>query len=163
KRLVPGYEAPVYIGWARINRSALIRIPQISKGQLDSTRIELRCPDPSSNPYLAFAPMLAAGLDGIERKLAPPGPVEEKLYPLDQGLWGPTVRITHLRDALARRVAIDVVDGYRARRRGALARYALSGQMRVLDGIYVETSTALPSETDVAFLALARALGVPIL
>jgi len=85
------------------------------------------------------------------------------MYPLDQGLWGPTVRITHLRDALARRVAIDVVDGYRARRRGALARYALSGQMRVLDGIYVETSTALPSETDVAFLALARALGVPIL
>ncbi len=85
------------------------------------------------------------------------------MYPLDQGLWGPTVRITHLRDALARRVAIDVVDGYRAQRRGALARYALSGQMRALDGMYVETSTALPSETDVAFLALARALGVPIL
>ena len=74
KRLVPGYEAPVYIGWARINRSALIRIPQISRGQLDSTRIELRCPDPSSNPYLAFAAMLAAGLDGIERKLAHPRP-----------------------------------------------------------------------------------------
>lgn len=83
KRLVPGYEAPVYIGWARINRSALIRIPQISKGQLDSTRIELRCPDPSSNPYLAFAAMLAAGLDGIERKLEPPAPVEENLYHLD--------------------------------------------------------------------------------
>jgi len=83
KRLVPGYEAPVYIGWARINRSALIRIPQISKGQLDSTRIELRCPDPSSNPYLAFAAMLAAGLDGIERKLDPPAPVEENLYHLD--------------------------------------------------------------------------------
>ncbi len=58
KRLVPGYEAPVYIGWARINRSALIRIPQISHGQLNSTRIELRCPDPSTNPYLAFACML---------------------------------------------------------------------------------------------------------
>jgi glutamine synthetase len=83
KRLVPGYEAPVYIGWARINRSALIRIPQISKGQLASTRIELRCPDPSSNPYLAFAVMLAAGLDGIERKLDPPPPVEENLYHLD--------------------------------------------------------------------------------
>src|SRR5437763_14048767 len=83
KRLVPGYEAPVYIGWARINRSALIRIPQISKGQLDSTRVELRCPDPSSNPYLAFAAMLAAGLDGIERKLEPPAPVEENLYHLD--------------------------------------------------------------------------------
>ncbi len=83
KRLVPGFEAPVYIGWARINRSALIRIPQISKGQMNSVRIELRCPDPSSNPYLAFAAMLAAGLDGIERKLEPPEPVEENLYHFD--------------------------------------------------------------------------------
>src|SRR5919106_2974782 len=83
KRLVPGYEAPVYIGWARINRSALIRIPQISKGQADSTRIELRCPDPSANPYRAFAAMLAAGRDGIERKLTPPEPVEENLYHFD--------------------------------------------------------------------------------
>ena len=83
KRLVPGYEAPVYIGWARINRSALIRIPQISKGQLNSTRIELRCPDPASNPYLGFACMLAAGLDGIARKLTPPDPVEENLYHFD--------------------------------------------------------------------------------
>jgi glutamine synthetase len=83
KRLVPGYEAPVYIGWARINRSALVRIPQISKGSLNSTRIELRCPDPSSNPYLAFACMLAAGLDGIDRKMSPPDPVEENLYHFD--------------------------------------------------------------------------------
>jgi glutamine synthetase len=83
KRLVPGFEAPVYIGWARINRSALVRIPQISAGQVDSTRVELRCPDPSSNPYLAFAAMLAAGLDGIERKLTPPDPVEENLYHFD--------------------------------------------------------------------------------
>jgi glutamine synthetase len=83
KRLVPGYEAPVYVGWARINRSALIRIPQISAGQTSSTRIELRCPDPSSNPYLAFAVMLAAGLDGIARKLTPPDPVEENLYHFD--------------------------------------------------------------------------------
>ena len=83
KRLVPGYEAPVYIGWARINRSALIRIPQISKGSLNSTRIELRCPDPSSNPYLAFACMLAAGLDGVDRKMSPPEPVEENLYHFD--------------------------------------------------------------------------------
>ncbi|HEX5396679.1 MAG TPA: type I glutamate--ammonia ligase [Candidatus Limnocylindria bacterium] len=83
KRLVPGYEAPVYIGWARINRSALIRIPQISAGQTNSTRIELRCPDPSSNPYLAFAVMLAAGLDGIDRDLTPPEPVEENLYHFD--------------------------------------------------------------------------------
>ncbi len=83
KRLVPGYEAPVYVGWARINRSALIRIPQISKGSLNSTRMELRCPDPSTNPYLAFACMLAAGLDGVERKLTPPEPVEENLYHFD--------------------------------------------------------------------------------
>ncbi|MEO6577850.1 MAG: type I glutamate--ammonia ligase [Candidatus Limnocylindria bacterium] len=83
KRLVPGYEAPVYVGWARINRSALIRIPQISKGSVASVRIELRCPDPSSNPYLAFAAMLAAGLDGIERKLTPPDPIEENLYHFD--------------------------------------------------------------------------------
>jgi glutamine synthetase len=83
KRLVPGYEAPVYVGWARINRSALIRIPQISKGSDNSTRIELRCPDPASNPYLAFAAMLAAGLDGMERKLTPPDPVEENLYHFD--------------------------------------------------------------------------------
>jgi glutamine synthetase len=83
KRLVPGYEAPVYIGWARINRSALIRIPQISAGQTNSTRIELRCPDPSSNPYLAFAVMLAAGMDGMEREMTPPEPVEENLYHFD--------------------------------------------------------------------------------
>ncbi|HVM25113.1 MAG TPA: glutamine synthetase family protein [Candidatus Limnocylindrales bacterium] len=83
KRLVPGYEAPVYVGWARINRSALIRIPQSSKGQYNSVRIELRCPDPSSNPYLAFAAMLAAGLDGVDRKLTPPDPVEENLYHFD--------------------------------------------------------------------------------
>ncbi len=83
KRLVPGYEAPVYVGWARINRSALIRIPQISKGSDNSVRIELRCPDPASNPYLAFAAMLAAGMDGMERKLTPPDPVEENLYHFD--------------------------------------------------------------------------------
>ncbi len=69
KRLVPGYEAPVYICWARTNRSALIRVPRYSPGARDATRVELRCPDPSCNPYLAFAVMLAAGLDGIKRKL----------------------------------------------------------------------------------------------
>ena len=84
KRLVPGYEAPVYIGWARVNRSALIRVPEISPGKEESTRIELRCPDPSCNPYLAFAAMLAAGLDGIKRGLVPPDPIEENLYDLDE-------------------------------------------------------------------------------
>ncbi len=83
KRLVPGYEAPVYISWARINRSALIRIPQASRGRPEATRLELRCPDPSCNPYLAFTAMLAAGLDGIERNLELARPVEENLYHFD--------------------------------------------------------------------------------
>jgi glutamine synthetase len=83
KRLVPGHEAPVHVSWARTNRSALIRVPQTSRGRKDATRIELRSPDPSCNPYLAFAVMLAAGLDGVRRKLDPPRPVEENLYQFD--------------------------------------------------------------------------------
>ncbi len=75
KRLVPGYEAPVYVGWAQINRSALIRIPHYTEGRSLSVRAELRCPDPSANPYLAFTVMLAAALDGIERKAQPPEPL----------------------------------------------------------------------------------------
>lgn len=80
KRLVPGYEAPVYISWARVNRSALIRVPRITPEKPRSTRIELRCPDPSANPYLAFAVMLAAGLDGVRREIPLPDPIEENLY-----------------------------------------------------------------------------------
>ncbi len=83
KRLVPGYEAPVYISWGRTNRSALIRIPRITRGRYKSTRCELRCPDPSANPYLAFAVMLAAGLDGIEKRMSPMPPAEEDLYHVD--------------------------------------------------------------------------------
>lgn len=83
KRLVPGYEAPVYISWGRTNRSALIRIPRISSGRIRSTRCELRCPDPSANPYLAFAVMLASGLDGIQKRLTPPPAAEEDLYHVD--------------------------------------------------------------------------------
>jgi glutamine synthetase len=75
KRLVPGYEAPVYIGWAQINRSALIRIPRYTPGNNKAIRAELRCPDPSANPYLAFTVILAAALDGIERKLPVPAPL----------------------------------------------------------------------------------------
>lgn len=75
KRLVPGYEAPVYIGWAQINRSALIRLPRYTTGRNKSVRLELRCPDPSANPYLAFAAMLAAGLDGIDKKITCPDPL----------------------------------------------------------------------------------------
>jgi len=83
KRLTPGYEAPVYICWGQINRSALIRIPRYLPGRENSTRAELRCPDPSCNPYLAFAAMLQAGLDGIRRGLTPPPPVEEDVYDFD--------------------------------------------------------------------------------
>ncbi|OGC08714.1 type I glutamate--ammonia ligase [candidate division WOR-1 bacterium RIFCSPLOWO2_12_FULL_45_9] len=80
KRLVSGYEAPVYICWAQTNRSALIRIPRYSPGREQSTRIGLRCPDPSCNPYLAFAVMLKAGLDSIKNKMKQPVPVEEDVY-----------------------------------------------------------------------------------
>ena len=83
KRLVPGYEAPVYISWARTNRSSLIRIPRYSEGKTQATRAELRCPDPSCNIYLAFAVMLKAGLDGIKKNLMPPAPVEEDVYHFD--------------------------------------------------------------------------------
>lgn len=75
KRLVPGYEAPVYIGWAQRNRSALIRIPRYTPGKDKAVRAELRCPDPSTNPYLAFSVMIAAALDGIDNKLMPPTPL----------------------------------------------------------------------------------------
>jgi len=88
KRLIPGYEAPVYISWARINRSALIRVPQYSKGKEQSTRMELRSPDPSCNLYLTFAVMLKAGLDGIRRKIKPPEPVEEDIYNFDDAKLG---------------------------------------------------------------------------
>jgi glutamine synthetase len=84
KRLVPGYEAPVYIGWAQTNRSALIRIPRFTPGQTRAVRCELRFPDPSCNPYLAFAAMLGAGLDGIDRKLEPPRPLNNiNVYHMD--------------------------------------------------------------------------------
>jgi glutamine synthetase len=75
KRLVPGYEAPVYVGWAQINRSALIRIPRYTQGRDKSMRAELRFPDPSANPYLAFTVMLAAALDGIDHDLSVPAPL----------------------------------------------------------------------------------------
>lgn len=80
KRLISGFEAPVYNAWALRNRSPLIRVPA-TRGQ--ATRVELRSPDPSCNPYLAFAAILEAGLDGIRRNLTPPAPVEQNLYTLD--------------------------------------------------------------------------------
>jgi glutamine synthetase len=84
KRLVPGYEAPTYLTWGRTNRSALIRVPMVSPGKsVEGTRVEVRCPDPSSNTYLAFAAMIAAGLDGVERGLQLGEPVEESLFEMD--------------------------------------------------------------------------------
>jgi glutamine synthetase len=82
KRLMPGFEAPVYLSWARRNRSDLIRIPEYQPGKETHTRIEYRSPDSACNPYLVFAVMLAAGLDGIEKEMAPPPPVEENVFEL---------------------------------------------------------------------------------
>ncbi|HYP47466.1 MAG TPA: glutamine synthetase family protein [Thermoleophilaceae bacterium] len=84
KRLVPGYEAPVYIGWSRRNRSALVRVPVYHPGKERATRMELRCPDPSCNPYLTFAALLHAGLDGIEKGYELPAPIERNLYDLTE-------------------------------------------------------------------------------
>ncbi len=80
KRLVPGYEAPIYLSWARRNRSDLIRVPVYKPGKEKATRIEYRAPDPACNPYLAFAVMLTAGLEGIEKGYQCPAPVERNVY-----------------------------------------------------------------------------------
>jgi glutamine synthetase len=82
KRLVPGYEAPVYVAWSRRNRSALIRIPLYKPGNEQATRAEIRCPDPACNPYLTFAALLHAGLEGIEQGYELPPPMETNLYHL---------------------------------------------------------------------------------
>jgi glutamine synthetase len=82
KRLVPGFEAPVYVAWSRRNRSALIRIPLYKPGAEQATRAELRCPDPACNPYLTFAALLHAGLEGIEKGYELPEPMETNLYHL---------------------------------------------------------------------------------
>jgi len=84
KRLVPGYEAPVYISWGRRNRSSLVRVPMYQLGRESATRIELRSPDPACNPYLAFATMLAAGYQGIKKGYALPDPIEENIFEMDQ-------------------------------------------------------------------------------
>jgi glutamine synthetase len=84
KRLVPGYEAPVYVSWARRNRSAMIRVPMYKPGKEKATRIEYRSPDPACNPYLAFAVMLSAGLKGVEKKYELPEPVEEDIFEMDE-------------------------------------------------------------------------------
>jgi glutamine synthetase len=85
KRLVPGYEAPVFINWGRVNREALIRVPRPGRDRQLTARIELRCCDPSCNPYLALAVMLRAGLDGVQRKLPLPPAMDESLFLRDEG------------------------------------------------------------------------------
>jgi glutamine synthetase len=82
KRLVPGFEAPVYVAWSRRNRSALVRVPLYHPGRERATRMELRCPDPACNPYLTFASLLQAGLEGIEKGYELPEPMEKNLYHL---------------------------------------------------------------------------------
>jgi glutamine synthetase len=79
-RMIPGFEAPVYIAWARGNRSAVVRVPVDQKGNFKSKRIEFRAPDPSANPYLAFSAIVAAGLDGMKKKIDPGTPINENIY-----------------------------------------------------------------------------------
>ncbi len=110
KRLVPGFEAPVFICWGQINRSALIRIPQYRVQKTQSARAELRSPDPSANPYLAFAVMLSAGLDGIKRGLLPPEPINEDIKSLSTEKLGGIERLpTSLPDALNELEKDDVI------------------------------------------------------
>jgi glutamine synthetase len=114
KRLVSGFEAPVYVTWAAMNRSALLRVPKWFKAKSEAARIELRCPDPACNPYLAFAVMLRAGLDGIKSNLQPPEPVEENIYSLDdESLVQKNIELlpTSLREALDELEKDDVLKG----------------------------------------------------
>ncbi len=134
KRLVPGYEAPVYISWAQINRSALIRIPRYTEGHNESARAELRFPDPSCNPYLAFTGMLAAALDGIDGKRRPPQPLNDiNIYELDEAQrakLGVTSLPNSLAEALDDLEADDILraalgpEAYEAFRRAKLAEWA---------------------------------------
>ena len=103
KRLVPGYEAPVYLSWARRNRSDLVRVPEYRPGRERATRIEYRSPDPACNPYLAFSVMLAAGLKGIEEGYEAPTPIEENVYEMsaaDREKRGITTLPSSLREAV---------------------------------------------------------------
>jgi glutamine synthetase len=84
KRLVVGYEAPVNVAWGQRNRSVLIRVPRYTPGREKAVRVEIRCPDPAANPYLAFAALLAAGLDGVEKKMMPPEPVEDDIFEMTE-------------------------------------------------------------------------------
>jgi glutamine synthetase len=124
KRLVPGYEAPVYLSWARRNRSDLIRVPGYRPGKENATRVEFRSPDPACNPYLAFSVMLAAGLEGIEKEYKIPNPVEENVYEMTEGerkkrgittlpasLWE-AVQLTEKSELVRKALGDHVVDAF---------------------------------------------------
>ena len=104
KRLVPGYEAPVYVSWARRNRSALVRVPMYKPGKEKATRVEFRCPDPSCNPYLAFSVMLAAGLKGVRENYELPAPVEQDIFMMTESQRA-EAGITSLPGSLAEAIA----------------------------------------------------------
>jgi len=116
KRLVPGYEAPVYLTWGRRNRSALVRVPMYKPGKANATRAEFRCPDPACNPYLAFSVMLAAGLKGIEENYKLCAPVEEDIFGMT-----PEERNAHSIESLPGNLAEAIA----ATRNSALVREAL--------------------------------------
>lgn len=114
KRLVVGYEAPVNVAWGQKNRSVLIRVPRYTPGREKAVRVEIRCPDPAANPYLAFAALLAAGLDGVEKKMIPPDPVEDDIFEMtpeeieERGIGSVAA---NLKEAIEALEADDVVRG----------------------------------------------------
>lgn len=114
KRLVVGYEAPVNVAWGQRNRSVLIRVPRYTPGREKAVRVEIRCPDPAANPYLAFAVLLAAGLDGVEKGMTPPAPVEDDIFEMtkeeihERGIGAVAATLEEALEALA---ANDVVRG----------------------------------------------------
>jgi glutamine synthetase len=112
KRLGTSFEAPVYVTWAHVNRGALIRVPTNLPGQESHTRLELRCPDPSSNPYLALAVMLATGLDGIQQRMLLPEPLEETLLARNRNRLRQVETLpSSLEEAIAEMSSDDVVMG----------------------------------------------------
>jgi len=120
KRIIPGYEAPVYICWAQMNRSALIRVPMYKPGKEKSTRVEYRAPDPACNPYLAFSVMLAAGLEGIEKKYELPPPANDNIYHMSDG---------ERERAKIRSLPEDLLDAIRLTEKSDLVRKALGEEL----------------------------------
>jgi len=120
KRLVPGYEAPVYVSWAQRNRSALVRVPMYKPGKEKATRVELRNPDPACNPYLAFSVMLAAGLEGIKKKYKLPAQVANNIYRMTE---------EERNDAGIESLPDDLFDAIRITEKSSLVRKALGDKV----------------------------------